>query len=153
MIRGKAYGPRFFPASASRLAPFLLIAAGAIIVALLGFAIGKVVSVDSDFAQDAKAGGVRHDAAMLASDESGQMAVEGQEGSAGTVMHNGITVVSPQLLVPVIDLDLRQGANDSDAGVSSSQGSKASKRSRYAKRSRWGHQTSKRWAAYGLAIR
>ena len=73
-----------------------------------------------------------------------------QEPSAEMVVRNGVTVISPRLLVPVIDIDSLQAGNGSEEGASVDK-AYSRKHSRYARQSHRRHQ--QRWSAYGLALR
>jgi hypothetical protein len=98
--------------------------------------------------------GNRHDAASISATDAN--AGQSQEASSDTVVRNGITVVSPQLRVPVVDLDAMKTGNGSDDGTAASKTSNGRKHSRDAKRSHNRRQTrggDDRWPAYGLALR
>src|SRR3954451_3761256 len=102
-----AYDRRWTTHSAWVLRAILLILAGATTV-FVALAITKNVSVKSDSARNGKVVGVRHDAAAVP--PTGQLqsnvstAASNQEKEPHTVVRNGITVISPELLVPVIDI-------------------------------------------------
>jgi hypothetical protein len=142
--------------SAWALKAILLIIAGAATV-ILAVAITKNVSVKPDSAPGGKVVGVRHDAAAMPPTGDIQSNVSGsssdQENRPDTVVRNGVTVVSPQLLVPVIDIASLQAGSGSDDDSSLSKPQR--KRSGYSKRtnSRRHARTPDRWKAYGLAIR
>ncbi|HJT79971.1 MAG TPA: hypothetical protein VJ719_02145 [Chthoniobacterales bacterium] len=124
------------------LKAILLVTAGAATM-MIGLAITKHVSVEPDSPKVANSVADWHEAETF-------VPAEGPEPSSHTVMHNGLTVVSPELLVPVIDLAALEELTGSDGKASASKSS-GRKRSRYAKRSRAHRQTH--WKAYGLAIR
>jgi len=129
-----------------------LVIAGAATV-IVAMTITKNVSTKVEPAPNGKFVGVRHEAAPVstaANVASAPVSDQTAELSPDTVMRNGVTVVSPQLLVPSIDLDaLKKATGQTDA--SSSKTSNSRKRHRYATRSSTSHHP--RWRAYGLAIR
>jgi hypothetical protein len=137
-----------------------LIIAGATVVTLV-MAIGRGISVKPDAPQGGRFVGVRHDAVSLAQianiePDVSPPAEQGEESSTDTVVLNGVTVVSPQLLVPVIDLAAIQPASGSEPAASRSKVVTARKRSHVAKRSRSQPETRiarTHWSAYGLALR
>jgi len=155
MANRKPYEHRVSGVSWWTLKAIGLVAAGAAtVIAVL--TVAKGVSTKSDPAQGGKYVGVRHEAATITptADKSGVSksgSNQVQDSSATTVVRNGVTVVSPQLLVPVIDMASLQTANASGDNVSASKTSDARKRSRYVNRSRSQRQT--RWTAFGLANR
>jgi hypothetical protein len=127
------------------LAGILLVGVTAVIVALI------MPERDSDRSEAPGGGkfiGVRHDASSMSLRADTQA---GQEPSSDTVVRDGITVVSPSLLVPVIDIDAIQIANGSDDSVSATKGWNGRKRSRYARRSYT--RANNHWKAFGLAVR
>src|SRR4051794_8491523 len=96
--------------------------------------------------------GDRHDGASILTPDAA--ASQSAEPSSDTVVRNGITVVSPQLRVPIIDLDSLKTESDDSATVT--KGSNGRKRSRHAKRSHNRRQmrgADDRWPAYGIAFR
>jgi len=128
-----------------------LIVAGAAIV-LVAMTIARHVSVDTD--QTATNTGSYHEAFTISPPPTAAPRAVATfdadpDMSPHTMVHNGITVVSPDLLVPVIDLDALKAATGND--TKSSVGKNPRKRSRYGKHSGTRRQTH--WRAYGLAIR
>jgi len=155
MLDSKPYRRKFTGASTWVAKAIGLVVAGAATV-IVAMTIAKSVSTKPDHLPDGKFVGVRHDAAPISTAaniktnvpvaDSGQTAAPAPD----TVVQNGVTVVSPQLLVPVVDIDeLRTATGQTDA--SSSKSSSARKPRRYASRSRSYHHP--RWTAYGLALR
>jgi hypothetical protein len=125
---------------------------------ILAMAIGRAGSGNSDSPGAGKFVGVRHDAMSISRTADTPPGVatpaadQTSEPSSDTVVRNGITVVSPRLLVPVIEADFMETASGSDDGTSSGKGLHAGKRSRYAHRAHTRHRHN-RWTAYGLALR
>jgi hypothetical protein len=146
------------------LSPWILKAIGLVVAGAMTMVvvvtIVKAVSFKSDSPRDGKFVGVRHDAATISSTGSTLAGVatssSDQAAVANTIVRNGVTVVSPQLLVPVIDIDALETANGCEADTSSSKVSKPLKRAGYATHSssrRHSPTGNKRWKAYGLALR
>ncbi|MFL6516161.1 MAG: hypothetical protein ACJ8M1_14170 [Chthoniobacterales bacterium] len=138
-----------------------LVVAGATMM-MVALAIAKAVSVQPDSPQNGKFVGVRHDAATVSANKSTVAGVptvasnQGQESATNTVVRNGITVVSPQLLVPVIDIDALQKGGGCDDDSSLDKDSKSQKRYHSVNRShsrRYARSANRHWQAYGLAIR
>ena len=104
-----------------------------------------------DSLQGGKFIGNRHDGASILTPDAA--AIQSEQLPSDTVVRNGITVVSPQLRVPIIDLDSLQAGSDDSATLS--KGSTERKRSRYGKRSnnRRVRGPDDRWPAYGVAFR
>lgn len=161
MADRKPYNRRATMLSAWMVKAILLIIAGGTTV-MVALAIKNRVTVTSASDQGFRIGGVRHEATGMPSavNNPTEMATRSselsQEGSTAAVVRNGLTVVSPQLRVPIIDIDSLQAATGSDDAVSPGKASKAAKRSRYTKRSHASRQkpvAAKRWPAYGLAFR
>jgi len=166
MNNRKPYRRRFNILLPWTLKAIALVIAGATIV-MVGLTIANRVSFTSDSDQGGKIIGKRHDATAIPSNvhiapdvatadlatASPSYGGQGQEGSATTVVQNGITVVTPQLRVPVIDLAAIEAANAPVDDTSSTKASSAQKRASYPKRSTARRQTDKRWPAYGVAIR
>ena len=157
----KAYNRRMTALSAWTIKATLLVVAGAVTV-VVAMTIIRNVSLKPDVAQGGKFIGVRHEGAAIAPPGEIQPGVSGSDlataspSEGGALLRNGITVLSPKLLVPVIDLESLQTAKASDDNASVNKGSEARKRPRYAKRSqaqRRSRAVAKRWKAYGLAIR
>jgi hypothetical protein len=127
--------------------------AGAVI-GIFALIIAKGGSGDSDPPEAAKFVGLRHDAVSMppAAETLPRVptsdADQGQKPSSDTVVRNGVTVVSPRLLVPVIDIDSIQSAQEWKDF--------ARTQSRYVNRSHKRHQrriAAKRRTAYGIALR
>jgi|tagenome__1003787_1003787.scaffolds.fasta_scaffold20963764_1 hypothetical protein len=161
MTNRKPYARRL-----KRLSPWMLKAAGLVIAGatmmIVALTITKAVSVQPDSPQNGEFVGVRHEAASVPANKNAMVGVpsvdsdQGGEGCTSTVVRNGITVVSPQLLVPVIDMDALQKANGCDDDASSDKVSKSQKRFHSVSRShsrRYARGASRHWKAYGLAIR
>ena len=167
MNNRKPYRRRF-----NILLPWTLKAIALVIAAattvMVGLTITKRVSFTSDSDQGGKIIGKRHEASAISPNArfapdvatptsdlaTASPSYGGQNLEPGTtVVRNGITVVSPQLRVPVIDIPAIEAANVPVDGTSSTKASKAGKRSSYGKRSTSRRQTDKRWPAYGLAFR
>ena len=144
MINRKPYQQRFTVPSSWAVKAIGLVIAGAATV-IVAMTITRAVSVKSDPPQDGKYVGVRHDAATVPTTAASSSGVT-TSGSANTVVRDGVTVVSPQLLVPAIDLAAIQTANGSDDDAVSTKTTR--KHSHYAKDSR-----SSQWKAYGLVFR
>jgi hypothetical protein len=127
-----------------------LVIAGAATV-VVAMTIARHVSIDSD--GSGKTAGSYHEAFTItpAGPEVAQPATFDAEPdmSPRTQVHNGITVVSPELLVPVVDLDALKASTANDGKVSVTKTSH--KRPHYGKRSSSRRQAH--WEAYGLAIR
>ena len=142
MLDRKPYQRRFIAYSNWTFKAVSLVIAGAamMIVALL---IIKHVSIETGSALASKSSAGWHEGVDIPADAPDSAA----DVSPNTVMHNGLTVISPELLVPVIDLAALEGISKESASKASS----TRKRSRYAKRSKAQRQTH--WKAYGLAIR
>jgi hypothetical protein len=104
-------------------------------------------SVSLDHSRNSKFVGVRHEAAIVSPTGSDQ----GKATSPTTIVRNGVTIVSPPLLVPVIDIASLRANDGSDDGASSPKSSNTGKRLLDANRSRPTRQT--RWTAYGAALR
>ena len=148
MRNRKPYDRRFTRISAWTLRAIGLVAAGAATV-MVALTIKSAVSVKSDSAEDGKYVGVRHEAGSISTNTDTSAGVSKQDQKAATTMTvNGVTVVSPQLLVPVIDCDSLKLPNGSDEDSSSTKRSSARKRTSYADRS---HST--RWPAFGSVLR
>lgn len=130
-------------------------------IGILALIIAKRGSGDSDPPEAPKFVGLRHDAMSMppAADTLTRVptsaADQGQELSSDTVVRNGVTIVTPRLLVPIIDIDSMRSVKESE--LSSSSGKAFSRtQSRYAKRSHTRHQrriAAKRRTAYGIALR
>ena len=112
------------------------------------------VSIKSD-APQGKYVGVRHEAASMGRTAGTRGNVpspssdQDQEASKNTIVKDGITVVSPHLLVPVIDTASLKSADGSDDDAN------APSRSHDASRSHRQTRTAaaSKWKAYGLADR
>ena len=168
MNNRKPYRRRFNILLPWTLKASALVIAGATTV-MVGLTISKRVSLTSDSDQGGKVIGKRHEATAIPPNAhippdvaastsefataSPSYGGQGQGDSATTVVRNGITVVSPQLRVPVIDLAAIEAASVPVGGTSATKASKARKRSSHTKRSTSRRQTDKRWSAYGLAFR
>ena len=152
MINRKPYERRGteFPAWTLKAIGLVIAGAATMIVAVT---ITKHVSIESDSPRSGKLAGTWHEAVTMPPTEgsSEDLSIPGEGPSPHTVVHNGMTVVTPELLVPVIDLASLDEVNGSDGKPSANKSSSARQRSRYAKRSQSRRQTN--WKAYGLAIR
>lgn len=139
--RARSRGKRaaFFRRMSVEAIVVILVAAAT--VAIFAMKIMAGVWEDSDSPVRNKVAGLRHDAMSPAplSDSSQDVATatagQSQEQSNVTVVHNGVTVLSPRLLVPVIDADVLETANGSAALTSQPKATQARKRSHYANRS------------------
>ena len=113
------------------------------------------VSIKSDGPQAGKYVGIRHEAAPIGETAGTRANVptpssdQDQEASKDTIVKDGITVVSPHLLVPVIDTASLKSADGSDDDAN------ALNRSHDASRSHRQTRTAvaSKWKAYGLTIR
>ena len=113
------------------------------------------VSIKSDRPQAGKYVGVRHEAASMGRTAGTRGNVpspssdQDEEASKNTIVKDGITVVSPHLLVPVIDTASLKSADGSDDDAN------ALTRSHDAGRSHRQTRTAvaSKWKAYGLTIR
>jgi hypothetical protein len=128
-----------------------LVIAGAATV-LVAMTIARNVSIDSG--QSDRTTGSYHEAFAISSPAPvvtpGPATFDADpDMSPHTMVHNGITVVSPDLLVPVIDLAALEAATGNDTRASATKNPR--KHSRYGKRASSRRQTH--WKAYGLAIR
>ena len=154
MTNRKPYSRKSHRLTASILKGIGLVAAGGLTMVIV-LTIAKAVSLKSDTALDGKVIGFRHEAAAIPSAGNASPVVaptareESQNQSADTVVRNGVTVVSPEVLVPSIDLAALEAANGSNDADSSKQISNSSKP---ANQSHPRRQARKR-TAYGLAIR
>jgi hypothetical protein len=138
-----------------------IVIAGAIFV-IFTWTMAKGGRGDFDSSQAGKFVGIRHDATIISKTADTPLGIptpaagQDQEPSTDTVVQNGVTIVSPRLLVPVIDAELMQTASGSEDSASSPKASHARKSSRYAKRSHARRQSriaANRWTAYGFAFR
>ena len=147
----KPYHRKVTIASTWTLKAIGLVIAGAATV-IVAMTIAKNVSTKVEPAPDGKFVGVRHEASPVSTAANTTSVTPDQTAalSPNTVVQNGMTVVSPELRVPVIDLDALHAATGS-TDTASSKSSNARKRSRYVKRSSSQHHP--RWKAYGLALR
>ena len=136
----------------------LVVASAAVVI--VAVAIMKGFSRDPGRGGNGRFVGVRHEVASIPSAAEAFSSIsapgEGpdQEPSGETVMRNGLTIVSPPLLVPVIDLDSLRPVNLAEDRDSFRKAT-ARKRSHYARRShpRRHRVADDRWPAFGLAIR
>ena len=144
MFNRKMYERKLPAASAWMLKAIALIVAGAAAV-ILAVTIKKGVSITSDSPPGGKFVGVRHEAAAVPENTD-----RGQHAAPNTVVRNGITFVSPQLLVPVIDIDSMRATSGSGDHASAPENSTARKRSHTRSQKRI---ANTRWKAYGLALR
>ena len=162
MANRKPYHQRSTGLSGWILKAIGLAIAGATMM-IVALTIAKTISFKSGSAPAGKFTGIRHQAAPMPpeaahnpTDVAAPTSDPGQDGSAATVVRNGITIVSPQLRVPIIDIAALQAASGSEVFSSSQKASGAGKRSRYVKRSHSHRKiriAAKRWMAYGLANR
>ena len=137
-----------------------LVIASATLMAV-ALTISRAVSVKPDSPRGGKFVGVRHEATTLppagnTATASASSGGQEQELSSDTIVRNGVTVVSPQLLVPVIDIASIQTAIGSEGQASSSNVSNARKRSGNANRSQSRSRkqnSASHWEAYGLVLR
>ena len=155
MTTRKPYSRKLHVLSASILKAIGLVAAGGLTMVIV-LTIAKGVSVKSDSSPGGKVIGFRHEAANMRSNgDDGSPPVSttvtdgGEERPADTVMRNGVTVVSPELLIPSVDIAALQNATGADDATSSEKISTAKKRSKQPRNARG----NSRWKAYGLAIR
>src|SRR3954471_5906251 len=156
MLNRRAYArtPRLLSPWALKAVGLVIAGAATMIVVVT---IARAVSLKSDSPRDGKFVGVRHDAATVSSPGSAVLgnpvpsSAQTPQAATDTIVRNGVTVVSPQLLVPVINIDALETATGAEADTSSSKVSKPQKRGRYANRAHWRRQT--RWKAYGFAFR
>lgn len=140
-----------------------IVIAGAAIV-MFAMTLAKVDPGKSESPEAGKFVGIRHDAASISLPGDTQPGVptpaagQGQKSSiesVDTVVRNGITIVSPRFLVPVIDTSSKQIA-DGPQDVTSSGKVLSGKQARYARRSHTRRQprtAARHWTAYGLAVR
>jgi len=130
-----------------------IVIAGATMM-IVALAIAKGDSDNSGSPEGGKFVGVRRPAvSMLASaDALPNVAAPAASQGQDTIVRNGVTIVSPQLRVPVVDIDALRTANGSEDGISSPDGSDTRNRSRYAKHAHT-RRHSNRWPAYGVAFR
>ena len=160
MTNRRPYEHRFMIFSGWMVKAIGLVVAGAATM-ILAMTIKKEVSFKSESPQSGKFVGIRHEAtavpgAAVADVDCLNSSLSGdQDASTESVVHRGVTVVTPHLLVPVIDTALIDAATASvdDSSVKASSGRKIS---RYGKRSHSRGQTrlaSTRWSAYGMALR
>jgi hypothetical protein len=164
----KPYNHRFNLLSGWTLKAIGLVIAGAAMV-LIAVTISKAVSLKSESSAGGKFVGVRHDATTIPGTARAHTAVrtssadqdlaaasasnaqQEQQGPIDTVIQNGITIVSPRLLVPIIDIDALQADAADDSNSSSKQ-----RRGHHANRShshRHVRIAANRWPAYGSTIR
>ena len=151
MANRRPYRRKLTVLSAWTLKAIGLVIAGATIV-IVARTVTKGVTTKFDSPAGGKFVGVRHQATAMPSDTDrfGQ----GQERSDPTVVRNGLTVVSPPLLVPVVDIDSFQRANGSADDAFSTDAPTTGKQVRSNNRShRQSRFAAKRWKAYGVAIR
>jgi hypothetical protein len=150
----KSYERRLSVFSSWTLKAIGLVIAGAIMV-LVARNITKAVSVKSDSPRDGKFVGVRHEAGTILATSSGSD--QGRESSSTTVVRNGVTVVSPRLLVPVVDMaSMQTAATGSEDDAALSINSNSPNRPGYVNRSHSRRQTrvaDLRWTAYGSVLR
>jgi hypothetical protein len=160
MYKRKPYKRRLTRFSALGLKATALVVGGAATTFVV-LAIAKAISFTPDSVRSGNFVGLRHEAGSMPSSANTPLPGstpsldQGAEQSSNTVVRNGITVVSPQLRVPIINIDSTGAVHGSeDAASSKSSSTKSSnvrKRTRYAKRS--GSHQRTRWKAYGLALR
>ena len=116
-----------------------IVIAGATMV-IVAIIIAKEGSGNSDWHGAGKFVGLRHEATTLPPtndtlpDVSNPDATKAQEPASNTIVRNGITVVSPELLVPALTAELMETTRELQDGGSSGKASKTRKRSRYTKR-------------------
>lgn len=128
-----------------------LVIAGAATV-IVAMTITRSVSTKVEPAPGGKFVGIRHDAGSITHNPavSAPSPTQTVESSPDTIMQNGVTVVTPELKVPVIDLRSLEAAT-AQTEPASIKTSSSRKRTRYASRTVTQHHP--RWKAYGLAIR
>ena len=154
MANRKPYQRRFnvLPTWTLKATVLVAVAATTVIVART---ILTGVSIKSDGPETGKYVGVRHEAAPMGRTDGARGNVpspnsaEDQEASNNTVVKDGITVVSPHLLVPVIDTASLKSLEGSDNDAI------APSRSHDVSRSRRHTQTAavSKWKAYGVTLR
>ena len=152
----KLYEGKFIVLSGWALKAVGLVVVGAVTM-VVALTVARHVSVEPASPKGGKLVGAYHEAAIMspAADTSTRVSSAGfdqdPDTSPHTVVHNGLTVVTPELLVPVIDLASLEAVSGSDGNASVSKTSSAQKRSSYGKSSQSHRQT--RSKAYGVAIR
>ena len=152
MANRKPYQRRFNILSKKTLKAIALVAVAATTV-IVARTIITGVSIKSDAPQTGKYVGVRHEAAPMgitaATRGNAPSPSSDQEASANTIVKDGITVVSPHLLVPVIDTASLKSTDGSDDDAN------ALNRSHDASRSHRQTRTAvaSKWKAYGVTLR
>src|SRR5436853_7910578 len=109
MANRKGYERRLAVLPGWTLKAIALVVAGAAVM-MVALTIARAVSVKPDSAEGGKFVGIRHDAVSVPESTDISPGVStpafdaGEESSPKSVVRNGITVLSPPLLVPVIDI-------------------------------------------------